>query len=145
MFARILLSVDISEPDLARPVVAHTVELAKLSGALVRLIYVRPFIVDAAVEHLPPDFFKGEEQQALSDLKSMGDSMDVPKEKISCASPVGTVYDHVIRAAAQFNADLIVVGSNRPSMRNYLLGSNAARIVRYAQCSVLVVRAPASS
>ena len=37
-------------------------------------------------------------------------------------------------------ADLIVVGSHRPAMRDYLLGTNAARVVRHAHCSVLVAR-----
>ena len=37
-------------------------------------------------------------------------------------------------------SDLIVVGSHRPSMATYLLGSNASTIVRHARSSVLVVR-----
>ena len=37
-------------------------------------------------------------------------------------------------------ADLVVVGSHRPVMSDYLLGSNAKTIVRHALCSVLVVR-----
>ena len=44
------------------------------------------------------------------------------------------------RDAAEWRADLIVVGSHRPVMSDYLLGSNAKTIVRHAQCSVLVVR-----
>ena len=37
-------------------------------------------------------------------------------------------------------ADLIVMTSHRPAMRTYFLGSNAGHVVRYAKCSVLVVR-----
>ncbi len=40
-------------------------------------------------------------------------------------------------------ADLIVMSSHRPqkhAMRTYFLGSNAGHVVRYAKCSVLVVR-----
>jgi nucleotide-binding universal stress UspA family protein len=33
-----------------------------------------------------------------------------------------------------------VVGSHRPTMATYLLGSNAKTIVRHAKCSVLIVR-----
>ena len=43
--------------------------------------------------------------------------------------------------AEQTGADLVVVGSHRPTMATYLLGSNASTIVRHAKCSVLVVRA----
>ena len=38
------------------------------------------------------------------------------------------------------DADLIVIGSHRPAMSTYLLGSNAKTIVRHAKCSVLVLR-----
>jgi nucleotide-binding universal stress UspA family protein len=36
--------------------------------------------------------------------------------------------------------DLVVVGSHRPTMKDYLLGTNAARVIRHARCSVLVPR-----
>ncbi|MCC2654076.1 MAG: universal stress protein UspA, partial [Microvirga sp.] len=47
----------------------------------------------------------------------------------------------VLDEAEQTGADLVVVGSHRPTMATYLLGSNASTIVRHAKCSVLVVRA----
>ena len=52
----------------------------------------------------------------------------------------GGIYHELLREACQWGADLIVVGSHRPVMSDYLLGSNAKTIVRHAQCSVLVVR-----
>ena len=42
--------------------------------------------------------------------------------------------------AKEIGADLIVMTSHRPAMRTYFLGSNAGHVVRYAKCSVLVVR-----
>jgi nucleotide-binding universal stress UspA family protein len=42
--------------------------------------------------------------------------------------------------AEKAGADLVVVGSHRPAMKDYLLGTNAARVVRHARCSVLVAR-----
>jgi nucleotide-binding universal stress UspA family protein len=53
---------------------------------------------------------------------------------------VGGIYHELLQEAKGWNADLIVVGSHRPVMSDYLLGSNAKTIVRHAQCSVLVVR-----
>jgi nucleotide-binding universal stress UspA family protein len=46
----------------------------------------------------------------------------------------------VIDEAKESAVDLIVVTSHRPQMSTYLLGSNAAKIVRHATCSVLVLR-----
>ena len=52
----------------------------------------------------------------------------------------GTVYEEVLRVAGEIDADLIVMASHRPELRDYLLGPNAARVVRHAAMSVLVVR-----
>jgi nucleotide-binding universal stress UspA family protein len=51
-----------------------------------------------------------------------------------------TIYVEILRVAEEVAADLIVVGSHRPAMRDYLLGTNASRVVRHARCSVLVAR-----
>ena len=42
--------------------------------------------------------------------------------------------------ASKVDADLIVVGSQRPGVEDYFLGSTASRIVRRAPCAVLVLR-----
>ena len=52
----------------------------------------------------------------------------------------GGIYHEVLEEAKTINADLIVMSSHRPAMRTYFLGSNAGHVVRYAKCSVLVVR-----
>lgn len=52
----------------------------------------------------------------------------------------GRVYDQIITAADRLNVDAIVMGSHRPELTDYLLGPNAARVVRHAKQSVFVVR-----
>ena len=42
--------------------------------------------------------------------------------------------------AEQCGADCIVVGSHKPGLQDFLLGSTAARIVRHSPCSVHVLR-----
>lgn len=42
--------------------------------------------------------------------------------------------------AEKIGADCIVVGSHKPGLSDYFLGSTAARIVRHAPCSVHVLR-----
>ncbi len=51
-----------------------------------------------------------------------------------------SIYAEILRVAEEVGADLIVIGSHRPAMKDYLLGTNAGRVVRHARCSVLVVR-----
>ncbi len=42
--------------------------------------------------------------------------------------------------AEQIEADCIIVGSHKPDLSDYFLGSTASRIVRHAPCSVHVLR-----
>ena len=55
----------------------------------------------------------------------------------------GGIYQEILDEATSMPADLIVMTSHRPqrhAVRTYFLGSNAGHVVRYARCSVLVVR-----
>jgi nucleotide-binding universal stress UspA family protein len=54
----------------------------------------------------------------------------------------GGIYHEVLEEAQLLDADLIVMVSHRPAIKTYFLGSNAGHVVRYAKCSVLVVRPP---
>lgn len=52
----------------------------------------------------------------------------------------GAVYECIIKTAEKISADLIVMQAHRPELKDYLLGPNAAKVVRHSECSVLVVR-----
>src|SRR3546814_17107709 len=94
MFKRILIPIDTANPELARPALAQAAELATASGGLVRLIYVRPFPIEAALAYLPKNFFDEEEKQALSVLDDMAQPMGLPPDRVSTVNPVGVCYDN---------------------------------------------------
>lgn len=48
----------------------------------------------------------------------------------------------IIDFAASNDADCIIIGSHKPGLIDYLLGSTAARVVRHAPCAVHVLRDP---
>jgi nucleotide-binding universal stress UspA family protein len=52
----------------------------------------------------------------------------------------GSIYKEILRVAKEAHADVIVMASHRSELSDYLLGPNAARVVRHADCSVMVVR-----
>jgi universal stress protein F len=52
----------------------------------------------------------------------------------------GSPKDNILELAKTLPADLVIIASHRPDITTYLLGSNAAAVVRHADCSVLVVR-----
>ena len=54
---------------------------------------------------------------------------------------VGDVRESIIDFAAEWHADLIVVGSHgQTAIRRFLLGSVAEFVARHAECSVEIVR-----
>jgi nucleotide-binding universal stress UspA family protein len=61
------------------------------------------------------------------------------------AVATGDVRESIIDAAAEWNSDLIVVGSHgQRGLRRFLLGSVAEFVARHATCSVEIVRTPVS-
>jgi nucleotide-binding universal stress UspA family protein len=61
----------------------------------------------------------------------------VPTQRIVAE---GKIYREILNAAKSIQADLIVMGSHHPELKDYLLGPNAAKVMRHADCSVMVVR-----
>ncbi len=53
---------------------------------------------------------------------------------------VGHPYRTILEVADEKSVDLIIVTSHQPGLQDYFLGSTAAKVVRHAKCSVLVVR-----
>lgn len=52
----------------------------------------------------------------------------------------GHTYRSIIDYAQSHAIDCIVIGSHKPGLSDYLLGSTAARVVRHAPCAVHVYR-----
>ena len=140
MFKRIILAVDLAEPAQGPKGLPEALELANAGGGNLRLVNVQPVVPATFMEYVPADFDVEQNKRAKETLDAVLDSVDLPAERKSAAARAGGIYHELLQEAADWNADLIVVGSHRPVMTDYLLGSNAKTIVRHAQCSVLVVR-----
>ena len=140
MFHRIVLAVDLAGSASSLKGLDQAVELATQSGGELRLVNVQPLLPATFMEYVPADFDEEQEKRAQGALADIAAKIALPKERVSTVALSGGVYHELLRDAAEWGADLIVVGSHRPVMSDYLLGSNAKTIVRHAQCSVLVVR-----
>jgi nucleotide-binding universal stress UspA family protein len=140
MYKRIIVAVDLSEPIPNPKGLTQAVELAKAGGGELRLVNIQPVIPATFMEYVPVDFDVEQATRAKEALDAILASIDLPADRKSDAARAGGIYHELLQEASDWDADLIVVGSHRPVMSDYLLGSNAKTIVRHAQCSVLVVR-----
>ena len=140
MFKRILVPVDLAEPELAKPAIDTAITMARASSGSVRIVNVLPMTPVMLAEYVPPDFNEQQRQSADEAVKKLAADSGLGADKISATVRQGGIYHEVIEEAKTIDADLIVMTSHRPDMRSYFLGSNAGHVVRYATCSVLVLR-----
>jgi len=145
MFQKILVPVDLADPDFVKPALDTAVELARASGGAVRLVNVIPMTPVMLAEYVPPDFDVQQRGSAEEALAVIAKDSGLEAAKVSTVVRQGGIYHEVLEEAKVFGCDVIVMSSHRPAMKTYFLGSNAGHMVRYAKCSVLVVRKPASA
>ncbi|MEM9250581.1 MAG: universal stress protein [Pseudomonadota bacterium] len=141
MFTSILLPIDLSSESSWQKAAPVAVKMAQDGGIPLHVVSVLP---DYGLSVVGMHFEKDHEQKAL---QALGDSLRAwVAEHVPGAVEVhphvlhGTVYDQIILAAERLGVDAIVMGSHRPELKDYLLGPNAARVVRHAPQSVFVVR-----
>jgi len=53
---------------------------------------------------------------------------------------IGHAGSSIVDYAKDQDVDLIVIASHKPGLQDFFLGSTAARVVRYSQCAVHVLR-----
>jgi nucleotide-binding universal stress UspA family protein len=143
MFKQILVPVDLSDPELAKPALATAVMMASQSGGTVRLINIMPLTPVMLAEYVPPDFEAQQRKSAEEALGIVTKETGLDPSRVSATVRQGGIYQEILEEANAIKADLIVMTSHRPqrpAVRTYFLGSNAGHVVRYAKCSVLVVR-----
>jgi len=141
MYATILCPVDLSDPHSWDKALPTAVELAGAFGATLHVMTVVPsFGLPIVGQYFPEGFearMRAEAARHLEEFCAANLPDDLAAKRIVAE---GKIYQEILRAAESIKADLIVMGSHRPELSDYLLGPNAARVVRHAPCSVMVVR-----
>lgn len=141
MYQDILLPVDLEDAASSARALEVAVEYAQASGATLHVMTVVPdFGMSIVGSYFPDDFA----EKAIADTDKRLHAYvkeNVPDGvKVQHMVAHGRIYEEIIRAAAKASADLIVISAHRPDVADYLLGSNAARVARHADQSVLIVR-----
>jgi nucleotide-binding universal stress UspA family protein len=143
MHRRILLALDIEQVISTPKIIATAVNFASRNDAEIYVLTVlqlpkamiTPYLPEAVTEHAAHAVKEAEEQLDLLARKSVPSSLP-------CHTIVryGSVYRQVLAVSKEREIDLIVIGSHHPEIGDFLLGSNSAKIVRHATCTVTVVR-----
>jgi len=141
MYTHILLAVDLEDEASWSKALPMAVEYCKAFDSTLHVITVAPsFGMTLVGQFFPAGYEKQVEDTVLGSLREFV-RQHVPKGvRVQNVVSQGTIYKEILDAAERIGCDLIVMASHQPELADYLLGPNAARVVRHASCSVLVVR-----
>ena len=143
MYKNILVPIDLADAELAKPAIAAALMMTAQSNGTIRLVNVLPLTPVMLAEYVPPDFEVQQRKAAEDALGIMVKELGLGRERASATVRQGGIYQEILEEASSVGADLIVMTSHRAqrhAVRTYFLGSSAGHVVRYAKCSVLVVR-----
>jgi universal stress protein F len=107
------------------------------AGAKIILLNVVEDIPNWAAVELPAGLLDKSLESSQTELKAIANAAGM---KVQVVVRTGHSYKTILEVAKEKSADLIIIASHRPGLQDYFLGSTAAKVVRHANCSVLVVR-----
>lgn len=143
MSKSILCAVDISQPKVDKQVLETAAKLAGMDNARLDVITVVP---DFGLSIVGSFFDKAHHDKAVAETaKVLNEFVESvigaeANGKVRHVVATGSAYEQILDTAKKAGTDLIVIGSHKPELSDYLLGPNAARVVRHSTCSVHVVR-----
>jgi nucleotide-binding universal stress UspA family protein len=141
MYSSILVSIDLGDAVMADKTIKTAVDYARVFDARLHVMTVVPNYGMSIVGGFFP---KEHEQEAIAHADAALHEftrLHVPKElKHRHIVGHGSIYREILRYADIARADLIILAAATPGPEDFLIGPNAARVVRHAKISVLVIR-----
>jgi nucleotide-binding universal stress UspA family protein len=136
MHKTILVPIDLSDSEKSKPMIKMARQMGGKDARII-LVNVVEEIPAYVASQVPYGILKKSGENAGEELKALASAAGI-KPDIEVRS--GAAHNAILDVAQELEADLIIVGSHKPGLQDYLLGSTASRIVRHAICSVLVMR-----
>ncbi len=139
----IVALVDLEEESSWQQALPTAVDYAGHAGAKLHVLTIVPdemLKMTVVAQLIPEDYEDKLIKDAKRRLAEIVEGQAADDLEIEPVVRLGSVYKEALRFARDVEAGLIVMGAHKPELKDYLLGSNAAQIVRHAPCSVWVVR-----
>tara|TARA_R110001583_G_scaffold13663_6_gene58252 strand:- start:402 stop:833 length:432 start_codon:yes stop_codon:yes gene_type:complete len=142
MFKQILVPVDLEEPEFSKVALDLALREIDREGGTIHLMTVIPGFTSPLVA----SYFK---KSAVKKAHAAVDQhlLDYAEQKLpadvkhALSVHQGNPAERIIKQAKKINADLIIMTAHHRNVVDHaLLGSNSARVVERAGCSVLVLR-----
>ena len=139
MFKLVLVPIDVGQMDAAAKALAMARKLTEKQDSKLILLNVVEELPSYIASQIPINIHTEAVSHARNTLTQMVEDYKLPSGTEVLVSD-GHPSTKILEVAQQTHADVIVIASHDPDLADYLLGSVAARVVRHAHCSVVVVR-----
>lgn len=136
MYKHIIVAVDLSHGEAGKSLLDKAIQLVD-QGGVIRLLHVLEDVPSYIAAELPRDLNDRREAEAKVELGLLSGGVSATVES---EVRTGAAAGQILQCAEDASADLIMIASHRPGLSDYFIGSTAARVVRHAQCSVLISR-----
>lgn len=134
----ILVAIDLEHPDSAKIALEEAAVLAKAKGLPLHVCYVLAFGFYSYIQPLiSEDTIEALSKETHKKLDAFVAGIGIKAESHVLQ---GGVYQQILLLAEKLNADTVVAMARRPGAKITQLGPVAAQLMRYAECSVSVIR-----
>lgn len=145
MYKNILVAVDLDDVTQNDNLMRVASEIARANGSEVSLLNIAAAPPPDVSQFLPEKYERIAFDRITKQLESVAANSALKGRIKDVSVRYGNVYQEILAYAEKAAIDLIIVASHRPHVSDFLLGTTAARIVRHASCSTLVVRQSGAS
>ncbi len=136
MYRTIIVPIDLSQETKGRRILDLAIRLGG-DGARIILANILEELPGYVAIELPAGLMEQSRADAEEKLKAIAADAGIDAE---VTVRIGHPGNQILDLAEETGADLIIVASHRPGLQDYFIGSTAGRVVRHANCSVLVTR-----
>ena len=138
-FKKILVAVDLGQASSWQEALPTAIDQTRHADGELHIVTVVPD-EPPQLAWLPEDYSEKMIDNANKQLAKLIESEISGQMGAQAHVRQGTIYSEIVKLAKEIDIDLVVMASHRPELKDFLLGPNAARVVRHAECPVLVIR-----
>ncbi len=142
MYKNVLLAVDLNHEESWVHALPAALAICSDEGARIHVVTCIPDVHMPMIASYFPDSFVDDVKRKTGERLAEFCATHVPSSVDSTHAVLsgGAIYEMLIRYADGNDVELIVMGAYHPDLKDYLLGSNAEKVLRHARQSVLVIK-----
>lgn len=142
MYKNVLLAVDLNHEESWRKALPAALATCRAASARLHVVTGIPELrMPMIASHFPEHFMRDLTSATEKKLEQFcAEHVPDDIDRVHTVVTGGAIYEMLMSYADEHAVDLIVVEAYHPDLKDYLLGSNAEKVVRHAKQSVLVVK-----